>query len=147
MRFILALSLLLTTVSAQDRCRCQASWERLYSRGPQVDYNSIYRDSDGYYVIDGVRVLNCVQDTATNNNNNQDMNSIFGNRQLVQDQDRDLQYRGKVRLRQQQQQQQQQSCIQRYSHYTYRARVVDNVYPAKFLPPLRVPTLFLLLLP
>ena len=67
-----------------EYCRCMAPWEDLYRRGTQgVDYDSVYRDSDGYYVIDDVRVLNC---RSSGNNNVDDIvdgfRGIFNNRLL-----------------------------------------------------------------
>ena len=43
-------------------CRCQASFEWFYSAGTETfryNYDELFRDTDGLYVADGVKVLEC----------------------------------------------------------------------------------------
>ena len=50
------------SLQAVTYCRCQASFEPFYDRSSQnyrYPYDELFRGDDGYYIADGIKVLNC----------------------------------------------------------------------------------------
>jgi len=64
-----------------DLCRCEASYEHFYSRRLDYyhyDYKNTYMDDDGYYIVDGVRVLPSYDEACVDNGNHMaEMSDVF----------------------------------------------------------------------
>jgi len=71
----------IVAVRDTNLCRCEAPYEHLYARRLayyQNDYSRTHIDDDGYYIIDGVRVLPTYDDACVGR---------FGNRRALEERD------------------------------------------------------------
>jgi hypothetical protein len=94
-----------TTKAQTDLCRCTANFEHFYDRRRNLrddhvegrtlafknyvyDYSDYYIDDDGYYIVEGVRVLPdedpaCIEDDNDKSTTKRVFARIFGKRNLV----------------------------------------------------------------